>query len=63
MDVRLTTTPHKIDLSQNVIQSMMQYNFFRPMHNAALGQLIDKSFSPSLKRISIKKSAYLKRIF
>ena len=63
MDVRLTTTPHKVDLSLNLIQSMMQYSFFRPMHNAVLGQLIDKSFLPSSKRMSIKKSAYLKRIF
>ena len=63
MDVRLTTTQHKVDLSLNLIQSMMQYSFFRPMHNAVLGQLIDKSFLPSSKRISIKKSAHLKRIF
>ena len=63
MDARLTTTQRKVDLSLNLIQSMMQYSFFRPMHNAVLGQLIDKSFLPSLKRISIKKSAYLKRIF
>ena len=63
MDVRLTTTQHKVVLSLNLIQSMMQYSFSRPMHNAALGQLIDKSSLPSLKRIRIKKSAYLKRIF
>ena len=63
MDARLTTTQRKVDLSLNLIQSMMQYSFFHPKHNAVLGQLIDKSFLPSLKRISIKKSAHLKRIF
>ena len=46
MDVRLTTTQHKVDLSLNLIQSMMQYSFFRPTHNAVPGQLIDKSFLP-----------------
>ena len=55
MDARLTTTQHKVDLSLNLIQSMMQYSFFRPKHNAVLGQLIDKSFLPSSKRMSIKK--------
>lgn len=50
MDEHLTTTLHKVDLSLNVIQSMMQYSFFRPMHNAVLGLLIDKSSLPSLKK-------------
>lgn len=55
MDVRLTTTLHKVDLSLNIIQSMMQYSFFRPMHNAVLGQLIDKSSLPALKKNKDKK--------
>ena len=63
MDEHLTTTLHKVALSLNLIQSMMQYSFFRPMHNAVLGLLIDKSSLPAKKRIRIKKSAYLKRIF
>ena len=63
MDELLTTTQHKVDLWLNLIQSMMQYSFFRPMHNAVLGLLIDKSSLPAKKRIRIKKSAYLKRIF
>ena len=49
MDEHLTTTLHKVDLSLNVIRSMMQYSFFRPTHNAVPGQLIDKSFLPFLK--------------